>query len=121
MMAWVIGVDFHQLKRQMNKLIIIISLFLIGCNHSSDNKVEEVKSVRSKQIQDEIDKLLAEDKKNKMLELEFLEQIRIAQENNDTESFEFFFQEYVKVERLKIPEELKKEPNYFQGGLKVKY
>ena len=56
-----------------------------------------------------------------MLELEFLEQIRIAQENNDTESFEFFFQEYVKVERLKIPEELKKEPNYFQGGLKVKY
>ena len=65
--------------------------------------------------------LLAEDKKNKMLELEYLEQIRLAQENNDTEAFEFFFQEYVDVERLEIPEELKKEPNYFQGGIKVKY
>ena len=72
-------------------------------------------------IELEIDDLLAEDKKNKILELEYLEQIRLAQENNDTEAFEFFFQEYVDVERLDIPEELKKDPNYFQGGIKVKY
>ena len=56
-----------------------------------------------------------------MLELEYLEQIRIAQENNDTEAFKFFLQEYINVERLEIAEELKKEPNYFQGGNKVKY
>ena len=93
---------------------IFIILFLTGCvNSSSINE--------SEQIQKEIDDLLAQDKKNKMLELEYLEQIRIAQENNDTEAFEFFFQEYAKVERLKIPEELKKEPNYFKGGLKIKY
>ena len=53
--------------------------------------------------------LLAQDKKNKLLELEYLEQIRLAQENNDTEAFKFFLQEYVDVERLDIPEELKKE------------
>ena len=69
----------------------------------------------------QLDTLLAEDKKNKMLELEYLEQIRIAQENNDTEAFKFFLQEYINVERLEIAEELKKEPNYFQGGNKVKY
>ena len=98
---------------------LLIILLLAGCNHLSVR--EETKEARSPQIQKEIDALLAEDKKNKLLELEYLEQIRIAQENNDQEAFEFFFQEYVKVERLEIPEELKKEPNYFQGGQKVKY
>ena len=103
-----------------NKFIIISFLLLIGCNNSL--LVESEKEVpRIEQIQKEIDSLLAEDKKNKLLELEYLEQIRIAQENNDTQAFEFFFQEYVNVERLEIPEELKKEPNYFKGGLKVKY
>ena len=72
-------------------------------------------------MQQEIDKLLIQDKKNKLLELEHLEQIRIAQENNDTEAFQFFFQEYSGVERLKLPKWMKEEPNYFQGGNKVKY
>ena len=65
--------------------------------------------------------LNTEDKSNKLIELEHLEQIRIAQENNDREAFEFFFQEYAEVERLKLPQWIKEEPNYFQGGLKVKY
>ena len=79
------------------------------------------KKPKSEDIEKEIDSLLAQDKQNKLLELEYLEQIRIAQENNDTESFEFFFQEYVDVERLEISEELKKHPNYFKGGNKIKY
>lgn len=104
----------------MYKLTLIILLILTGCNQSTTIQ-PETEEPRSEQIQKEIDSLLAEDKENKLLELEYLEQIRIAQENNDTETFEFFFQEYVNVERLSIPEELKKEPNYFEGGLKVKY
>ena len=98
---------------------LFIFIFLTGCNHITETQPKQPE--KSDQIQEEIDTLLAQDKKNKLLELEYLEQIRIAQENNDTEAFEFFFQEYVEVERLEIPEELKKEPNYFQGGLKVKY
>ena len=103
----------------MNKITLIIFLLLTGCNQPTtiNPKIEESKE----QIQKEIDTLLAEDKKNKMLELEYLEQIRIAQENNDTEAFKFFLKEYINVERLEIAEELKKEPNYFQGGNKVKY
>ncbi len=104
----------------MYKLTLIIFLILMGCNNSV--LVESEKEfTRSNEIQKEIDALLAEDKENKMLELEYLEQIRIAQENNDSQAFEFFFQEYLDVERLQIPEELKKEPNYFEGGDSVKY
>ena len=104
----------------MYKLTLIIFLLLTGCNQSNSIK-HETEKPKSEDIEREIDLLLAQDKQNKLLELEYLEQIRIAQENNDTESFEFFFQEYVDVERLEISEELKKHPNYFKGGLKVKY
>jgi len=110
----------------MKTFALILFLTIMGCKNpvsisQEKQEVPRLEVTRSEELQKEIDDLLAEDKKNKLLELEYLEQIRIAQENNDRESFEFFFQEYVKVERLDIPEELKKEPNYFQGGLKVKY
>ncbi len=98
-----------------------IILLLTGCNHSANLKPTDTKVSRSAEMQEQINKLLAKDKANKLIELEHLEQIRIAQENNDTEAFEFFFQEYAEVERLKLPKWIKEEPNYFQGGLKVKY
>ena len=104
----------------MNKLIFITFFLFASCNHSSKIEVEEKQLIESS-IDKEAEALLAQDKKNKLLELEYLEQIRIAQENNDTEAFEFFFQEYVDVERLEIPKELKENPNYFKGGLKIKY
>ena len=104
----------------MKKLLSVLFLCLTGCVQPVIVE-SETKESRSEETQREIDFLLAQDKKNKLLELEYLEQIRIAQENNDTEAFEFFLQEYVDVERLEVPVELKKEPNYFKGGLKVKY
>lgn len=108
-----------------NYIIVFLSLFFISCNQTKNigaiSSDANQSFSESSIIQKEIDELLAQDKKNKMLELEYLEQIRLAQENNDTEAFEFFFQEYVDVERLDIPEELKNRPNYFKGGLKVKY
>ena len=105
----------------MKKYLSVILVMLAGCNHSSDLKPEDTKVSRSAYMQEEINKILAKDKSNKLIELEHLEQIRIAQENNDREAFEFFFQEYAEVERLKLPQWIKEEPNYFQGGLKVKY
>lgn len=110
----------------MKNLLIIATLFLSSCLQSNKDSSEEskevaIEEVRTKAMQKEIDELLAKDAENKKLEKEYLEQIRIAQENNDTQAFEFFFQEYIDVERLYIPEELKKEPNYVEGGLNVKY
>ena len=102
------------------KIIIILS-FLFGCVNTKKPKTKDTEISRSAEVQSDIDDLLARDAKNKKLELEYLEQIRIAQENNDTEAFQFFFEEYSKVERLIIPDWMKKEPNYFEGGLNVKY
>lgn len=104
----------------MKYLLITALIYTSSCMQVADTTPEDPIATEAS-IQAEIDRLLAQDRINKELELEYLEQIRIAQENNDTEAFEFFFQEYVDVERLEIPEELKKDPRYFQGGLKVKY
>ena len=103
------------------KYFTLTILLFAGCNHSPNLQPEDTKVSRSADMQEEINKLLAKDKANKLLELEHLEEIRIAQENNDREAFEFFFQEYAEVQRLRLPQWMKEEPNYFQGGLKVKY
>ena len=104
----------------MKYLLITALICTFSCTHIADTTPEDLVASETN-IDAEIDHLLTQDRVNKELELEYLEQIRIAQENNDQEAFEFYFQEYVKVERLEIPEELKKHPNYFKGGLKVKY
>jgi hypothetical protein len=65
--------------------------------------------------------MLTEDRKNKEQELIFLNEIKAAQENDDWEAYQFYFNEYMEVPRLDIPEELKQHPNYFQGGQGVKY
>ena len=69
----------------------------------------------------EVERILAEDRKNKELELFYLNEIRIAEENNDSEAFRFNLEEYIKVPRMDIPEWMKDEPSYFEGGDKVKY
>ena len=51
----------------------------------------------------------------------YLEEIRRAQENDDEQAFMFFIREYAKVKRLKLPEWIKKEPNYVEGGVNIKY
>tara|TARA_R100001086_G_scaffold112159_1_gene57195 strand:- start:1236 stop:1490 length:255 start_codon:yes stop_codon:yes gene_type:complete len=66
-------------------------------------------------------KLLKQDRENKELELMYLKEMKIAQANNDQEAFNFFFQEYMKIPRLDIPQDLKNHKNYFQGGDRIKY
>lgn len=65
--------------------------------------------------------MLIEDRQNKQQELIFLNEIKAAQENDDWEAYQFYFDEYMEVPRLDIPEELKQHPDYFQGGQGVKY
>lgn len=103
----------------------IINLFLIlaltGCSHSSNLNPTDTKFSRSAEMQAEIDSVLAKDAENKKLEKEYLEEIRRAEENNDQEAFKFYLSEYVKVKRLKLPEWIKREPNYVKGGVNIKY
>jgi|LULO01.1.fsa_nt_gb hypothetical protein len=65
--------------------------------------------------------LLEADKANKKLELMYLEEIRIAEENQDHDAYRYFLNEYFKVERLKIPPRLQSHPDYTKGGIDIKY
>ena len=105
----------------MKNISLLLILLLTGCNHSVILKPEDTKVSRSIEMQQEIDILLAKDKENKQLELQYLEEIQIAEANQDSEAFKFYLTEYVKVERLNLPDWLKQEPNYFKGGLNIKY
>ncbi len=65
--------------------------------------------------------ILLEDRKNKELELMYLEEIRMAEENQDKEAYRYFFKEYIDVPRLEIPDDLKSHPDYFKGGRGLRY
>ena len=96
-------------------------LVLTGCNHSAILKPEDTKVSRSADMQEEINYILALDEAYKTEEKMYLEEIRKAQINDDEVAFQFYIREYAKVKRLKLPEWIKKEPNYVQGGINIKY
>ena len=50
-----------------------------------------------------------------------LQEIEVAQQNEDQEAFMFFFEEYIKIQRLNINEAWKSHPEYIEGGIDVKY
>lgn len=100
----------------MKRLYILITLFLVCCS-----TVQETEIRRTPELQADINRTLTEDRRNKELELEYLNEIRMAQENNDTDALDFYLTEYLNVPRLKIPDWMKDEPNYFEGGDRVKY
>jgi hypothetical protein len=89
----------------------LLLLFFVGCNNSEYQDFHD----------EQVAKILAEDRDNKELELIYLEEIMTAQENNDTEAFDFYMKEYMNVPRIKIPEYLKKDKRYFIGGRSLKY
>ena len=65
--------------------------------------------------------LLKQDKQNKLLEIECLQEMEKAQHHDDIEAFRYYLQRYLEVERLEIPEKLKKSSHYFVGGLNLTY
>jgi hypothetical protein len=105
----------------MKNIGLFFILALTGCNHSATLKPEDTKVSRSAEMQQEIDDLLALDASYKYEEKMYLEEMRIAQINDDEQAFMFFIREYARVKRLNLPDWIKQEPNYIQGGIKVKY
>ena len=91
---------------------LLALLVFIGCSETEEPEWNQ---------DIEIGIILAEDRRNKELELMYLEQIRAAQENEDQEAFEFYLEEYFNVPRLDIPEDWKSDPRYFEGGNLIKY
>ena len=93
----------------------ITSCFLIEVGNGPDP--EDTKFTRSEEYQKEIDTFLAADADNKKWEKIFLKEIQIAEENLDTGAYRFFLEEYIRIPRLRVPEWMKKEEGYFDGGL----
>ena len=105
----------------MKNISLLLILVFTGCNHSSNLQPEDTKVSRSAEMQNEIDYILSLDEAYKAEEKMYLEEIRKAEINNDEIAFQFFLREYARVKRLKLPEWIKKEPNYVQGGVNIKY
>ena len=103
------------------KYFTLTILLFAGCNHSSNLQPEDTKVSRSAEMQQEINYILSLDEAYKMEEKMYLEEIRKAQLNDDEIAFKFFLTEYAKVKRLDLPEWIKKEPNYVEGGVNIKY
>jgi len=105
----------------MNKFFVILIFVLTSCNHSSKLQPSDTKVSRSAEMQQEIDDILALDASYKYEEKIYLEELRKAQENNDEQAFMFFIREYARVKRLDLPNWIKQEPNYIEGGVNIKY
>jgi hypothetical protein len=103
------------------KYFTLTILLFAGCDHFSNLQPEDTKVSRSVDMQEEINYLLSLDEAYKMEEKMYLEEIRKAQLNDDEIAFQFFIREYAKVKRLDLPEWIKKEPNYVEGGVNIKY
>jgi hypothetical protein len=103
-------------------LAMLLAFALTGCGSISflspeKPSIEDTKLTRSLEYQLEIDKLLALDADNKKWEKIFLKEIEAAQKNEDEDAFQFFLREYIAIPRLKLPDWIKKEKGYVEGGL----
>ena len=58
------------------------------------------------------DEIVMQDLQNKQRELVILREIKLAQDNNDTDAYEFFMQEYFDVPRLELTDTQKQHPLY---------
>jgi len=99
------------MKYSHNLLILIATLCFTGCN-THKLTVEDTTVTRSIELQKYIDDLLAEDADNKRIERQYLNEIAIAQKNDDQDAYKFYMLEFMSIPRLKLPEWMKNEPGY---------
>ena len=90
----------------MIRYIPLILVLFIGCaSQPVTTKTETV----DYSIHDDI---VAQDLQNKQMELVILREIKLAQDNNDTDAYSFFMQEYFDVPRLELTDTQKQHPQY---------
>ena len=101
----------------MKTLTTCILLVVTGCNITKipAPSVTDTTVSRSEAYDLEIRKLLKIDADNKKWERIYLQEIRIAQKNDDHDAYKFFIKEYISIPRLILPEWVKQEPGYVPG------
>ena len=96
----------------------MIALLAFGCNPVSDccdcslepcdTNCTDCEVVDYSQYDD----IIKQDLNNKQNEVLILREIKMAQDNNDTDAYEFFMEEYFDIPRLELTEAQKKHPRY---------
>ena len=92
------------------KYIVLLTIFLLGCTKSQDdvrNTKNDVVDVFTK-----YDDIIQQDLENKQKELNLLREIRIAQQNDDEEAYQFFMEDFHAIPRLVLTEDQKKHPKF---------
>ena len=96
----------------MKYITILVSLFLFGCKEpqKSTSTAETETSTETSYTQH--DEIIQRDLENKQRELNLLRDIRVAQQNDDEEAYQFFMEDFYEIPRLVLTEEQKKHPRF---------
>ena len=98
----------------MKYITILVSLFLFGCNkpQKSTSTTETETETNTKTSYTQYDEIIQQDLENKQRELNLLREIRVAQQNEDEEAYQFFMEDFYQIPRLVLTEEQKKHPKF---------
>lgn len=101
----------------MKALTTCILLVVTGCNITKipTPSITNTTVSRSEAYDLEIRELLKIDADNKKWERIYLQEIRIAQKNDDHDAYKFFIKEYISIPRLILPKWMHSEPGYVPG------
>ena len=85
-------------------------MFLLGCKEQQKNIIETEKNTKALHTQH--DEIIQQDLENKQRELNLLREIRVAQQNEDEEAYQFFMEDFYQIPRIELTEEQKKHPKF---------
>ena len=87
-------------------------MLLFGCGELPKNtSTTDAESVLEKSYT-QYDDIIQQDLENKQRELNLLRDIRVAQQNEDEEAYQFFMEDFYQIPRLVLTEEQKKHPKF---------
>ena len=92
------------------KYIVLLTIFLFGCTKSQDEV--PVTQTDVVDLYTKYDDIIQQDLENKQRELNLLRDIRIAQQNDDEEAYQFFMEDFHAIPRLVLTEDQKKHPKF---------
>lgn len=87
-------------------------MFLLGCKESQKSKSTTETEINTKTSHTQHDEIIQQDLENKQRELNLLREIKVAQQNEDDEAYQFFMEDFYKIPRLVLTEEQKKHPKF---------
>tara|TARA_B100000282_G_scaffold167165_1_gene121030 strand:+ start:644 stop:997 length:354 start_codon:yes stop_codon:yes gene_type:complete len=92
------------------KYIVLLTIFLLSCTESQD----EVHVAKTNIVDHytKYDDIIQQDLENKQRELNLLREIRVAQQNEDEEAYQFFMEDFYAIPRLVLTEDQKKHPKF---------